>query len=105
MGPIDQQHQGMPMKLARVLCAGIALGLTAAYSASAQRATASDVQERADGRASAYNKHDRAALGAVYSDGAGAISGTTGPSRFPDTAHDRRLEWAGIINSSLETQR
>ena len=28
-----------------------------------------------------------------------------GLSRSPETAHDRRLEWAGIMNSSLETQR
>jgi ketosteroid isomerase-like protein len=59
------------MKLARLLRAGIALGLTAAvFSAAAQRATQTDVQELAARWASAYNKHDRAALGAVYTDGA-----------------------------------
>jgi uncharacterized protein (TIGR02246 family) len=51
--------------------AAIALGLTAAaLAASAQRATGADVQELADRWASAYNTHDRAALGAVYSDDA-----------------------------------
>jgi hypothetical protein len=50
-----------------MLRAGIALGLmAAALAASAQRATPADVQELADHWASAYNKHDRAALGAVY---------------------------------------
>jgi len=59
------------MKLARLFRIGIALGLTAAaFSASAQRATGADVQELADRWTSAYNKHDRAALGALYTDGA-----------------------------------
>ncbi len=59
------------MRTARMLRAGIALGLmAAALAASAQRATPADVQELADHWASAYNKHDRAALGAVYTDGA-----------------------------------
>ena len=59
------------MKIARMLHAGIALGLaTAAFSAAAQRATQADVQELADRWASAYNKHDRAALGGLYTDGA-----------------------------------
>jgi uncharacterized protein (TIGR02246 family) len=59
------------MKIARMLQAGIVLGLTAvALSAAAQRATTSDVQELADRWVSAYNKHDRVALGAVYTDGA-----------------------------------
>jgi ketosteroid isomerase-like protein len=59
------------MKLARMFRVGIALGLTAAaFSASAQRATGSDVQELADRWVSAYNKHDRTALGGVYTDGA-----------------------------------
>jgi ketosteroid isomerase-like protein len=49
----------------------IALGLTAgALTAAAQRATPSDVQALADRWTSAYNKHDRTALGAVYADGA-----------------------------------
>jgi uncharacterized protein (TIGR02246 family) len=51
--------------------AGIALGLTAAaFSAVAQRATPADVQDLAERWASAYNKHDRAALGSVYTEGA-----------------------------------
>lgn len=58
------------MKITRILGAAIALGLTvAAFSATAQRATQDDVQTLADRWASAYNKHDRAALGAVYTDG------------------------------------
>lgn len=71
------------MKLARMVRAGIAFGLmAAAFSASSQRATGADVQELADRWTSAYNKHDRSALGAVYSDtarlmmhGATTISG------------------------------
>jgi ketosteroid isomerase-like protein len=59
------------MKIARMLRVVIALGLTAAsLAAAAQRAAPSDVQELADRWTSAYNKHDRAALGAVYADGA-----------------------------------
>jgi ketosteroid isomerase-like protein len=57
------------MKIARIL--GVALTLAvAALSATAQRATQEDVQTLADRWASAYNKHDRAALGATYSEGA-----------------------------------
>jgi uncharacterized protein (TIGR02246 family) len=64
-------HGEILMKLARMLRAGVALGLTAAaLSASAQRATQADVEALAERWASAYNKHDRAALGAVYTDGA-----------------------------------
>jgi len=59
------------MKILRMLRTALALGLTvAALSASAQRATETDVQDLADRWASAYNKHDRAALGAVYSESA-----------------------------------
>ena len=59
------------MTFFRMLRVGIALGLTATmFSAAAQRATGADVQELAARWASAYNKHDRTALGGVYSDGA-----------------------------------
>jgi ketosteroid isomerase-like protein len=59
------------MKIATILRVSIALGLTAAaLTAAAQRATPSDVQALADRWTSAYNKHDRTALGAVYADGA-----------------------------------
>jgi uncharacterized protein (TIGR02246 family) len=59
------------MKAARIFRAGIALGLSvAAFSAAAQRATEGDVQELAARWASAYNQHDRAALGAFYTDDA-----------------------------------
>jgi ketosteroid isomerase-like protein len=59
------------MKIAKMLRVSIALGLTAgALTAAAQRATPSDVQALADRWTSAYNKHDRTALGAVYADGA-----------------------------------
>jgi ketosteroid isomerase-like protein len=60
------------MKIARVLLgAGLAAGLTvAALSASAQRATQGDVHELADRWTSAYNKHERATLGALYAEGA-----------------------------------
>jgi ketosteroid isomerase-like protein len=59
------------MKIARLLRVGVALGLSvAALTASAQRAASSDVQELASRWTSAYNKHDRAALGALYADGA-----------------------------------
>src|SRR5512134_485127 len=70
--PIESLGDGrLPMKIARMLRAGIALGLaTTAFSVSAQRATQADVQELADRWASAYNKHDRAALGGLYTDGA-----------------------------------
>jgi uncharacterized protein (TIGR02246 family) len=42
----------------------------AAFDAGAQRASPGDVEELAARWASAYNKHDRAALGAFYTDGA-----------------------------------
>lgn len=59
------------MKTARISAVGVALALTfASFCASAQRATQEDVQALADRWASAYNKHDRAALGATYSEGA-----------------------------------
>jgi ketosteroid isomerase-like protein len=59
------------MKIAKILRVSIALGLAAAaLTAAAQRATPSDVQALADRWTSAYNKHDRTALGAVYADGA-----------------------------------
>lgn len=44
--------------------------LLATFSAAAQRASQADVQELAERWATAYNKHDRAALGAVYGDDA-----------------------------------
>lgn len=59
------------MRISRLLRVGAVLGFAlAAFSASAQRATSSDVQGLADRWARAYNKHDRAALGAVYTDSA-----------------------------------
>jgi ketosteroid isomerase-like protein len=59
------------MKIASIFGAGVALALSVvSSSAIAQRATQEDVQTLADRWASAYNKHDRAALGAVYSEGA-----------------------------------
>lgn len=59
------------MEFSRVLRAGLAVGLAVvAFSASAQRASSADVQQLADRWARAYNRHDRAALGAVYTDGA-----------------------------------
>lgn len=59
------------MRVARLLQTGVALGLaTVALSATAQRATQADVRELADRWVSAYNKHDRAALGGVYTDAA-----------------------------------
>jgi ketosteroid isomerase-like protein len=59
------------MSIDRIFRVGIALGLTiTALSAGAQRATQDEVQVLADRWASAYNKHDRAALGATYSENA-----------------------------------
>jgi ketosteroid isomerase-like protein len=59
------------MKIAHIFRVGVALALGAvSLSASAQRATQDDVQALADRWASAYNKHDRTALGATYSEGA-----------------------------------
>lgn len=59
------------MITAQIFGAAVALALTVApLAATAQRATQDDVQALADRWASAYNKHDRAALGATYSDGA-----------------------------------
>jgi ketosteroid isomerase-like protein len=59
------------MNIAFVLRAGIVLGFSAAvFPVLAQRATGSDVQELADRWTSAYNRHDRAALGGVYASGA-----------------------------------
>jgi uncharacterized protein (TIGR02246 family) len=59
------------MKLTTFVRAAAVLGLaTAAFAASAQRASQTDVQGLADRWAAAYNKHDRAALGGVYTDGA-----------------------------------
>jgi uncharacterized protein (TIGR02246 family) len=49
---------------------GAALAALVAFSSAAQRATQADVQALAERWTSAYNKHDRAALGAVYTDGA-----------------------------------
>ena len=86
------------MKLAHMVWAGIALGLTAAtFSASAQKATGADVQELADRWTSAYNRHDRAALGAVYTNdarlmmhGAATVSGREAIEEF----------WAGDFEDS-----
>jgi uncharacterized protein (TIGR02246 family) len=86
------------MKIARMLRTGIALGFAAvALTAFAQRATQADVQELADRWASAYNKHDRAALGSVYTEtarlmmhGATTISGRTAIEDF----------WAGDFQAS-----
>ncbi len=60
------------MRFSTVSRAAVAFALTAlvSLSAVAQRASQGDVQELADRWASAYNKHDRAALGALYTDGA-----------------------------------
>jgi uncharacterized protein (TIGR02246 family) len=60
------------MQLSGVFRSAAALALAAlvSFSAAAQRASQADVQELADRWASAYNKHDRAALGALYADGA-----------------------------------
>jgi ketosteroid isomerase-like protein len=72
------------MRFTTVLRAAAVLGLAAtAFAASAQRASQADVQELADRWASAYNKHDRAALGGVYTDGARLMmhGATTIPGR------------------------
>jgi uncharacterized protein (TIGR02246 family) len=60
------------MKLSGVFRSAAALAVAAlvSFSAAAQRASQADVQELADRWASAYNKHDRAALGALYADSA-----------------------------------
>jgi uncharacterized protein (TIGR02246 family) len=59
------------MKSTNVLKAGVAAcTVLVAFSAMAQRASQADVQELADRWTVAYNKHDRAALGALYTDGA-----------------------------------
>lgn len=59
------------MSIGRMLRAVVAVGLlAAAFSASAQRAIRADVQQLADRWASAYNRHERAALGGLYADGA-----------------------------------
>ena len=82
-----------------VLRAGVAVACAAliAFSASAQRATQADVQDLADRWASAYNRHDRAALGAVYGEsarlmmhGATTISGRKAIEDF----------WAGDFEAS-----
>lgn len=52
----------------RICCVGAAA--VAAFGAHAQRASQADVRELADRWAVAYNKHDRAALGALYTDNA-----------------------------------
>jgi uncharacterized protein (TIGR02246 family) len=86
------------MKIAGMLRAGIALGLTvAALAASAQRATSSDVQALADRWTSAYNKHDRAALGAVYTDAARLMM-----HGAPTIAGRQAIEefWAGDFEDS-----
>jgi ketosteroid isomerase-like protein len=86
------------MKIAGMLRVGVALGLTvAALTASAQRATSSDVQELADRWTSAYNKHDRAALGAVYADGARLMMHGS-----PTIAGRQAIEefWAGDFQDS-----
>jgi ketosteroid isomerase-like protein len=56
------------MQIATVLRTTVLIGLItgAALSANAQRASQADVQELADRWVVAYNKHDRAALGALY---------------------------------------
>ena len=57
------------MKLTSLLRTGVTVALTvAAFAAGAQRASQDDVQALAERWAAAYNKHDRAALGAVYTD-------------------------------------
>jgi uncharacterized protein (TIGR02246 family) len=59
------------MKLHRIVRAGFVLAAAVAtLSVSAQRASQADVQSLADQWARAYNKHDRAALGGVYTDNA-----------------------------------
>jgi uncharacterized protein (TIGR02246 family) len=59
------------MSIADGFKAGLAFALTAAaLPAMAQRATQADVQDLADRWATAYNRHDRGALGALYADGA-----------------------------------
>jgi uncharacterized protein (TIGR02246 family) len=60
------------MNLKTASRAGIAcaFGALFAFSASAQRASQGDVQTLADNWARAYNKHDRAALGGIYTDSA-----------------------------------
>jgi uncharacterized protein (TIGR02246 family) len=50
--------------------AGVAVAALVAFSAVAQRATQADVQDLADRWVAAYNKHDRSALGSVYSEDA-----------------------------------
>jgi uncharacterized protein (TIGR02246 family) len=86
------------MKIARMLPMGVALGLSVvALTASAQRATSSDVQALADRWTSAYNKHDRAALGAVYADSARLMM-----HGAPTIAGRQAIEefWAGDFEDS-----
>jgi ketosteroid isomerase-like protein len=60
------------MRFSNVSRAAFAFAFAAlvSLSAVAQRASQGDVQALADRWASAYNKHDRTALGALYADGA-----------------------------------
>jgi uncharacterized protein (TIGR02246 family) len=58
------------MNVSVISRAVFALAAVVAFSASAQRASPTDVQELADRWVSAYNKHDRAALGALYTNNA-----------------------------------
>jgi len=60
----------MNLKIVSRVGIACALGALLTFSASAQRASQDDVQTLADNWARAYNKHDRAALGSVYTDGA-----------------------------------
>jgi uncharacterized protein (TIGR02246 family) len=55
------------LRRAGIACA---LGALLTFSANAQRASTTDVEQLADRWTRAYNKHDRAALGAVYADNA-----------------------------------
>jgi uncharacterized protein (TIGR02246 family) len=81
------------MKLTTVLRTATVLGLaTAAFAASAQRASPNDVAELAARWTQAYNKHDRAALGAVYTEDARLMM-----HGAPTIAGRRAIEefWAG----------
>jgi uncharacterized protein (TIGR02246 family) len=81
------------MKLTTVLRTATVLGLaTAAFAASAQRASSNDVAELAARWTQAYNKHDRAALGAVYTEDARLMM-----HGAPTIAGRRAIEefWAG----------
>jgi uncharacterized protein (TIGR02246 family) len=60
----------MQISTALRTAASIGVIALAALAADAQRASQADVQELADRWAVAYNRHDRAALGALYTDDA-----------------------------------